>query len=189
MKKVISTIIIEITEKLLEFNIDLKKGKTSTIIHEINKTILKREKEISDNLDIVHSPIYGTNIRFIGITSNFLFPAALYTNDFRVQIIKDLRNFISTEFTIEELSLFLSKKIISTVDVKRGGFTKETLEAMNFYITNYSKVLDNEVGKYIGFLHSNRKNYPKLTDLQLKNRFPLVQKYVTTNLIPNEEYF
>lgn len=87
--KIFSKIVLEISEKFLEFNDDLKKGNILSIKQEINKILLKNESSIKTlNLNLKNSTIYGINIQITGLISNYLFPAVLYNNNFRLQILK-----------------------------------------------------------------------------------------------------
>jgi len=147
-------ILTEVSNKLVAFNDDMNKGNTKELQIEIEGILKKNESEIPQNFILTNSPNYGVNIEFNGLMSHFLFPSILYSNNFRIQILNDLKNYLKTDFSNESLSIFLSKKIFSTIGVKRGGFRPGILEILRFYLQNYDKTLENSIDKYVPLLTS-----------------------------------
>ncbi len=141
----ITNLILEIAEKFVEYNNDLKKGNFLPIRSDINEIFLKYEKDIEKSLNLTKSEKYGINIEIVGLTSSFLFPASLYFNDFRLRLLTELKYFMKKNNSPEELFEFLSRRITSTIGVKRGGFTKNTIIVLRFFFRAYSKVLDNKI--------------------------------------------
>lgn len=186
---VLANLVFEITEKFVSYNNDLKKGNFLALRKDVDQIFLKYEKYIKNSLNLINSEIYGMNIEIVGLTSNYLFPAALYNNDFRLQLLKELNNFLKDHHSPEKVFEFFSKRIKATIGVKRGGFTKETLEILQYYLKTYPIILDNTLDPYINFLHSNKVRYPEITEFKLKNRFPFVQKYSTTYPLASGKYF
>ncbi len=186
---ILTSLILEITNKFVEYNNDLKNGNFVSIRKDIDEIFLKYEKNVSTPFNLINSKEYGINIEIVGFSSNYLFPAVLYFNDFRLQLLRDLQKFIEVDPLPENVFEFLSKRITSTLGVKRGGFTKETLDVIRYYFRAYSSVLDNSLDPYIKFLESNKIRYPEITGFKLKNRFSFVQKYSVTFPLASGKYF
>lgn len=84
---IFSQIILEISEKIIDFNDELKKGDISGIKLEIDKILLNNKNSINNYVNLKNSPTYGINIQIPGLMSNYLYPAVLYNNNFRLQIL------------------------------------------------------------------------------------------------------
>ena len=174
---------------LVTFNNDLKKGNVQQLQLETTHLISHFEVELQKYFKIVRSPSYGTNIEFIGINSTFLFPAVLFINNFRMEILKDLRLFIKHDFTPDQFALFLSKKIVSTIGFKRGGFDKQSIELMRFYLQWFTKLKSQSYSSYKPHLSSYKYKYYKLTQKNCKQNFYKIHKYISLNYIPKCNYF
>ena len=94
--------------------------------NEINNILQNKDNFNISWLNITKLNYYGVNIEFTGLNSNFLFPFILYSNPFRLQIIKELTNFMKKDYTIDQLGIFLSKRIMITADKKKGCFNEKT---------------------------------------------------------------
>ncbi len=187
--KILSETLEKISNIIFTYNNELKEGFITNLQSEINQLFQKNYFELSKIVNLVTIPNYGINIEFIGLTSNYLFPSILYKNNYRIKILKELNLFIKNEFTIDELQIFLSKKIFATFGVKKGGFKKEILEILRFYLNNYDKVRDNSTLLYYQHLDSYSHKYIELSKERLKKHFFMTTKYISTLPIANCQYY
>lgn len=185
----LTEIIKNIIGALKNFDVELKEGNFSNVKTEVNKIFIKHLNYLESNYEISNSANSGFNFRMIGLTSQFLFPYGLYFNNFRAHILNKLEVFIKKEFTFTSFTIFLSKEIFATTDVKKGGFNERTLELLRFYIHNYGKVLDNSYKKFVPVLSTYTPKYHELSYEYFQTRFHQTQKYVRTNFIPDFFHF
>jgi len=185
----LSILIEKISKKVIEYNSELKKGKFNILKNEIDIILQNTHALEGSGLNLSNSDFHGRNIDLIGLISKYRFPFDIYSNTFRLQILRNLKYFISKEYTVEELGIFLSKEIQSTIDKKKGGFNERILELLRFYVQSYDKVLDNSFEKFIPFLPTHTPKYHELSYNYAQTRFPLTQKYIRTNLLPDLFHF
>ena len=183
-------IILDLSELVVEFNEDLKKAYFNNILNKTNNIINETIVDHPEFLNIVTvNPSYGKNIELTSITGKILFPAMLYKNPFRLQIIRELKSKLSNLESLDEISLFLIKKIIKTIDIKKGGFKKSTLETLRFYLLNFNKIIDNDVNKFLPYINSYDQKYTSLTSPILLRSFPLTQKFSSYYILPKFHNF
>ena len=181
--------LFSLLEVVVQFNKDLKKGILTKIIEESNEIFYNYFMKVSFLNQITITDIkYGLNIKLSGLTGIFLFPSMLYFNSFRIQIIRQMKTFISKDFSLEKLGLFLSKISIRTQNVKKGGFTDSTLEVFRFYLLNFDKIMDNDLNKFLPILQNYQPRYYQLRQSTLKRKFNLTQKYAVYYLLPRFEH-
>lgn len=189
-KKNFKYLVLNLCEIVTNFNEDLKKGIFTNVIEECDN-FFKITFEISQNLNenIIIDKNYGINLELMGISGKLLFPAILYKNGFRKQIIREIKYFLKNDKSIEELGLFLHNKIIMTQEFKKGGFSKKTLEILRFYLFNFNKVIDNDITKYSQYEKTYNSKYVTLSKSIIQKRFHLTQKYSTYYLLPRFHNF
>ena len=182
----LKTIVASLTDLIIECNQNLKKGNLNEVITKSNK-IFNRYIELYPYLFelIVSDPNYGLNFEFSSNFGKYLFPAFLYKNSFRIQIINELRLKLQKFNSLEEIQLFLSLKLRKTIDVKRNGFKLRTLEMLRFYSIYFYEIRDNTVDKYLPKINDYNSRYTPLTDSILIKNFSLTQKYTSHYMMPN----
>lgn len=127
---------------------------------------------------------YGLNLKLFGFTS-YLFPLFLYQNSFRLEIIKRIRNFMSKDYSFNELNLYMYKISIFTFRVKKGGFSITNYEIIRFYYTYFDKIVDDDYQKFLKYIHTYKSKYIKISKPIIQKKFYITQKFSTYFLIPN----
>ena len=176
-----------IMEVIINYNDELKRGEYRNVRLKVKKIFKTYYNFFSSNFTIIESPNFGINIQIIGMTSKILFPYVLFFNNFRIQIIKNLENYLKNSFNYQDLLLLISKELIKTTDSKRGGFNNETLELLRFYFQNFNYVLDNSFSKFEPYYNNYNHKYSKISKVLIEKRFDITQKYTRLNFIPNNE--
>ena len=187
---IIKEILVDLSDLVVKYNQDLKKADFENILIESNILIDKAVEKIPDLINYVKiNPSYGKNIELTSFTGKILFPSILFRNPFRLLIIRELKAKIYDFKSFDEIVLFLYKKLINTIDVKKGGFTKKSLETLRFYLLNFDKIIDDDVNKFLPYLSSYEYKYIPLNKSTLLKRFPLTQKYTSYYILPNFQNF
>jgi hypothetical protein len=189
--EIFNFLILDLCKKIINYNFEIKAGLIQNIIKETDKIINNySDKHSFLEKIIVSDQNYGLNLELSGLTSKFLFPSFLYKNSFRLHIIRQLEKILSNKhLDKEELGIFLYKHSIKTIDIKKGGFSKRTLEVLRFYLSNFDKIIDNDLNKFLPYLNDYNSKYIKLKLSTLQKRFHLTQKYSTYYLLPNFNIF
>ena len=183
--EIIKIIVQKLSELFVIFKEDLKKGVIKNIKQESDIVFNKFIKDNSGiNNIITLDPYYGINFILTIQTGKILFPAVLFNNPFKFQILKELKYFFKREITFEEFQLFISEKVLSTDDKKKGGFSKRILELLRFYIIYFDKVIDVDVKKFIPHFTDYISKYTNFEESTLQMNFSLTQKYSRYLLLP-----
>ncbi len=111
----------KIIDVIIESNDDLKEGLYDNVQSKVDSIFKSQINYFKTNFDLKESEKFGLNLQIMGLFTPFLFPYALYSNNFRKHIIRKLQKFLNQQFDYESLCKFLSLEITKTSGSKRGG--------------------------------------------------------------------
>ena len=187
---IIKQLIIDLSDLIVKFNLELKYGINNDFVIEsdiIFNLYINEYPELNQITTI--DPNYGLNIILSGLTGKVLFPSFLLKNPFRLQTIKELKFFLRRELLFADIESFITKKAIATYNMKKGGFSRRTLEVLRFYLTYFDNVIDYNVNKFYPFYKMYQPKYINIGFPTIEKRFPLTQKYTSYYLMPKYSKF